>query len=473
MKDGNVNRRSGLKRDPIYDLWGDQPVKSKRQNDWLPERLPEDIDAERSFLATICAPGANNGDVAFQAAMDIEADDFVHPAYRSVFIAARTLLGNDVEVNSLTLKDELERKGTLNSIGGYPGLVELLAGEDVERPGILGEVIKEKSRLRKIIHAGAKAVRMASELDGTSEEIAAKIMQEFSEAVGKINRRESIPLSEIVIEAQHGHPFSPKGHSAKAGVFGIEDLDQIAYIPVGEPTLIAARPGVGKTALAVQSAFKSAEMGAKVLFVSMELTEERLKSRFAAYLTGICAKTWLDGTYTHDQANLLAQHQATLDNIRVISPDQGIPWPTLEAEIRLNIHKHGTNLVFLDYFGFIGVTKSKDENMAYGFARVMSGITALCKNAQVGIVVLCQLTKDATNRGSKKPTLTELADTDRPARDAALTLMLYQLNDGAQTWVSIGKNRNGRTDYDRLVAFDGATNRFEAIVNYTDERRFN
>jgi len=78
------------------------------------------------------------------------------------------------------------------------------------------------------------------------------------------------------------------------------------------------------------------------------------------------------------------------------------------------------------------------------------------------------LTKDATNRGSKKPTLTELADTDRPARDAALTLMLYQLQDGTQTWISIAKNRSGRTDYDKMVDFQGATNRFSSITHYTD-----
>lgn len=439
------------------------------KRDWVP---PADIDAERSLLATLCQPG--NETEAFDVLAHLVEQDFTVPAHRAIYKAALGVLERNGELNSIELKVECEKQGSLNSANGYTGIVEVLAfGDQVTNPEFLANVIRTKRKHRQLILMGEKLMGRCIAEDGEPDDIIAEFSQGLADVASRNTRKSSIPLSEIVIEAQHGHPFSPKGHSAKAGIFGIEDLDQIAYIPVGEPTLIAARPGVGKTALAVQSAFKSAEMGAKVLFVSMELTEERLKARFAAYLTGICAKTWLDGTYTHDQANLLAKHQTTLDNIRVISPDQGIPWPTLEAEIRLNIHKHGTNLVFLDYFGFIGVTKSKDENMAYGFARVMSGITALCKNAQIGIVVLCQLTKDATNRGSKKPTLTELADTDRPARDAALTILMYQLNDGAQTWVSIGKNRNGRTDYDKLVSFDGATNRFEAIVNYTDERRFN
>ena len=433
------------------------------KRDWTP---PADIDAERSLISTLCQPG--NEVQAFDLFSHLVEQDFTVPAHRALYRAAMGVLDRNGELNSLELKAECDKQGSLVTVNGYTGIVEVLQGDEVGRPEYLAQVIQTKRKHRQLILMGEKLMQRCIAEEGNPDDVIAEFSAGLADVASRNSRRSSIPLSEIVIEAQHGHPFSPQGHSAKAGIFGIDDLDQIAYIPVGEPTLIAARPGVGKTALAVQSAFQSARAGAKVLFVSMELTEERLKARFAAYLTGVSAKVWLDGTYTHDQANLLAQHQSVLDNIRVISPDQGIPWPTLEAEIRLNIHKHQTNLVFIDYFGFIGITRAKDENMAYSSARVMASITALCKNAQIGMVVLCQLTKDATNRGSKKPTLTELADTDRPARDAALTIVLYQLQDGTQTWCSIAKNRSGRTDYDKMVEFCGMTNRFTSIVRYTD-----
>ena len=433
------------------------------KRDWTP---PADIDAERSLISTLCQPG--NEVQAFDLFSHLVEQDFTVPAHRALYRAAMGVLDRNGELNSLELKAECDKQGSLVTVNGYTGIVEVLQGDEVGRPEYLAQVIQTKRKHRQLILMGEKLMQRCIAEEGNPDDVIAEFSAGLADVASRNSRRSSIPLSEIVIEAQHGHPFSPQGHSAKAGIFGIDDLDQIAYIPVGEPTLIAARPGVGKTALAVQSAFQSARAGAKVLFVSMELTEERLKARFAAYLTGVSAKVWLDGTYTHDQANLLAQHQSVLDNIRVISPDQGIPWPTLEAEIRLNIHKHQTNLVFIDYFGFIGITRAKDENMAYSSARVMASITALCKNAQIGMVVLCQLTKDATNRGSKKPTLTELADTDRPARDAALTIVLYQLQDGTQTWCSIAKNRSGRTDYDKMVEFDGMTNRFSSITRYTD-----
>ncbi len=433
------------------------------KRDWTP---PADIDAERSLIATLCQPG--NEVQAFDLFSHMVEQDFTVPAHRALYRAALGVLDRNGELNSLELKAECDKQGSLVTVNGYTGIVEVLQGDEVGNPAYLAEVIQTKRKHRQLILMGEKLMHRCIAEEGNPDDVIAEFSAGLADVASRNSRRSSIPLSEIVIEAQHGHPFAKKGSADRVGVFGIDDLDQICYIPRGEPTLLAARPKVGKTALAVQAAFKSAEMGAKVLFCSMELTEEKLKARFAAYLTGVPAKVWLAGTYTHDQANLLAKYQTTLDAVRVISPDQGIPWPTLEAEIRLNIHKHGTDLVFLDYFGFIGVTRQKDENTAYGFARVSASITALAKNAQIGIVVLCQLTKEAGNKGSKKPTLAELADTDRPARDCGLSIMLYALQDGKQTFCSIGANRNGSSDYDKMVSFDGATNRFESIVRYTD-----
>lgn len=452
------------------NLWEGTSIDQRpRGNQWIPDKLPEDPESERSLLSTCCAPGAERKSLEVSAIL--HEKDFVVPSHRIVFSAMSKLAANDEEINSLSLKAEIEKAGKLNLVGGYPGLVELLMAEEVGNPAVLAEYIKEKSRLRQLIHSASELIRSAAEGVSPSSDLVTEHITKLADIASSNTRKESIPLSDIVVDAKHGRPFSPHGCSSKVGCFGIEDLDHKCYIPIGEPTLIAARPGVGKTALAVQSAFKSAERGAKVLFVSMELTEEKLKARFAAYLTGVGAEVWLAGEYSPFHADLLDKHRETLDSIRVISPDQGIPWSQLEADIRLNINKYGTNLVYIDYFGFIGLPKrDRGENKAYLYADIMTGITALCKNAQIGVVVLCQLTKDATARGSKKPTLTELADTDRPARDAALTLMLYQLQDGRQTWASIAKNRNGSADYDKMVEFDGATNRFNAIIHYTEER---
>jgi len=100
-------------------------------NEWLPERLPEDIEAERALLATCCAAGAELA--ATEIVIALTEDDFVHPAHRAVFKALRALVEAQVEVNSLTLKDALDQAGDLSRVGGYTGLVELLSAEEVGR----------------------------------------------------------------------------------------------------------------------------------------------------------------------------------------------------------------------------------------------------------------------------------------------------------------------------------------------------
>ena len=115
--------------------------------DLAPERLPEDTDAERSLLATLCAPGAEP--MAADIAFALEVEDFVHPAHRAVFKALRALLEARLEVNALTLKDVLDQEGALNAVGGYPGLVELLSAEEVGRPQALADLLRRKHRQRR------------------------------------------------------------------------------------------------------------------------------------------------------------------------------------------------------------------------------------------------------------------------------------------------------------------------------------
>ena len=135
--------------------------------DWLPERLPEDVDAERSLLATCCAPGAE--DQAADLSLRLDEEDFVHPAHRAVFKALKALLAQRLEVNALTLKDALDQEGDLGKVGGYAGLVDLLSAEEVGRPQVLADLLKRKSQHRALIRLGARMVRQSGEEEAAPE----------------------------------------------------------------------------------------------------------------------------------------------------------------------------------------------------------------------------------------------------------------------------------------------------------------
>ena len=127
----------------------------------LPQHLPEDIEAERSLLATCCAAGAETA--ATEISFTLTEDDFDHPAHRAGFKALKALVEAQLEVNSLTLKDALDQAGDLARVGGFTGLVDLLSAEEVGRPQVLADLLVRKRKLRQLIRLGAQLVRQAAE----------------------------------------------------------------------------------------------------------------------------------------------------------------------------------------------------------------------------------------------------------------------------------------------------------------------
>lgn len=227
--------------------------------DWLPERLPEDIDAERSFLATCCAPGA--GFAASEAVFTLTEEDFVHPAHRAVFRALRVLIEAQVEVNSLTLKDALDQDDSLNKVGGYPGLVELLAGEDVERPQVLADVIRRKAKLRRLVHLGAQLVRQAAEEDEPPEVLVDQTAQSlFHLAQGDAKARGLLSIQSVADDAMERLHERLEGRLSPGVRVGFTRFDELTQgFQPGNLIVLAARPGIGKTALALNWILRAAQ----------------------------------------------------------------------------------------------------------------------------------------------------------------------------------------------------------------------
>ena len=103
---------------------------------------PEDIEAERSLIATLAAPGAEG--IASVLLPTLQERDFIHPAHKAILAALRPLVERGDEINSLSIKVELEVQQTLNRVGGVPGLIEILGAEEVGRPEALIRIIDRK-----------------------------------------------------------------------------------------------------------------------------------------------------------------------------------------------------------------------------------------------------------------------------------------------------------------------------------------
>lgn len=411
--------------------------------------VPHDPESERALLASVCGPCSEDHRALLGKAHE---SDFLIPSHRYVFRAARDVWRSGLEITPFALKDHLQRMGVLSEVGGYQGVMEILASVDVGNPGSLLDLLQRKRLHRQIISLGTELIRAAeNELDAP-EALIQSASQDLHRLAVDGSKLEAGSWVTVLDRVSEGGAFRVS-RADRAGWTGLKSLDDVCRIPAGEVTLIAARPGVGKTALMVQIACESAKQGAKPYIVSLELPRPNAEARLAAYFTGTSVEPWRKGEYQDDAVAKLWKAQPWLEAGQLACPPVGTPWAKLESEIRRAVDSLSVNLVLVDYFSLIGKGQiAKGSSEAYAYAALSQSITALAKELKIGFVLLAQLTKASES----KPTLKDLADSDRPSRDAAVTLLLWHDAEG-KPWAELAKNRDGRLGWKKeLQLVDGS-----------------
>lgn len=452
------------------DLWaGTDTVEKPRrvEKSWVPDRLPEDTHAEASLISTLCAPGI--GLAGIEAAGILVAEDFVHPYHRAMFVAIRSIQARDSELNLLTLKAEMERHGTLDKVGGFVTLVEILAKDDVERPMVLAEIIKEKSRLRELIKTGSRIIEKAL---GHGDYL--EIVSEASEAITKLalaapNKQIITDLSDLVDDLAEGKQIAT-ANGGHAMSWGDETLDRLCPIPRGEPVLVCARPGCGKSSTAIQILVSTIEKGiGKPLFLSLEMGREKVKARIAAHLAGINSRVFRDGQYDSNAIEKILDRKRVLSGMKVMFPMQQCRVEEIESLVKHAVEIHGITCVVLDQFSHVGAPREAGkDSYAIANAQISKHLTALAKNLNLGWVTLAQINKDGDD--NRRPTMKDLAATDRLAQDAAVILGLWNkgTDENQEVWATIMKNRDdGAKGWAKQLEADYGTCTFRVVESET------
>ena len=445
--------------------------------DWLPERLPEDIDAERSFLATCCAPGAEM--LASEVVFTLSEEDFVHPAHRAVFRALRSLLEAQVEVNALTLKDALDQDDSLNRVGGYPGLVELLAGEDVGRPQVLADLIRRKARLRKLVHLGAHLVRQAAEEAEAPEVLTDQTAQSlFQLAQGDAKARGLLPIGTVADDAMERLQDRLEGRLSPGVRVGFGRFDELTQgFQPGNLIVLAARPGIGKTALALNWILRAAlgrdgRDGHCGAFFSLEMSHEEVFLRLLSAHSQTNMKDIQAGRAAgHIQTLLRARDELAALPI-YICDQASITVP----QIQNMVVKQGSQsnrrveFVIVDYLQLISSpegSRGAKQNEAVRIGEISRGLKLMAKDFGIPVVVLSQLNREVEHRTGGRPQLSDLRDSGAIEQDADMVAFIHRKMVAAAADAEpdptaeliVAKHRNGPTST-VTVAFQGHYSRF-------------
>jgi replicative DNA helicase len=435
-----------------------------------PDRtLPHNAEAERTVLGAVLVDNA-----AFNAAAELlTREDFYSESHRRVFDAMVALSERSQPIDLVTLKDELGRGQALEGVGGPAYLAGLVDG----LPRITNvedwcRIVKEKSVLRHLIHAGQRIVHSCYEGEYEVPELLDRAERSIFDIAERRIRQGFVGIREIVKESFRTIDQLSQSQDLVTGVpTGFVDLDErTSGLQKGDLIIVAARPAMGKTSLCLNIAQHAAlKAGETVGLFSLEMSKEQLVLRMLCADARVDAHRLRTGKLSEKDWTRLAKAYADLSQARIFIDDSATITPLeIRAKCRRLKAEHGLGLVIIDYLQLVQ-GPGRIENRQQEIAAISRSFKGLAKELRVPVIALSQLSRAPEARTEKRPQLSDLRESGAIEQDADIVMFIYreeeykpsEENRGIAE-VIIGKQRNGPTGTTRLVFIKEFT-RFENL----------
>ncbi|HEY5908461.1 MAG TPA: replicative DNA helicase [Vicinamibacteria bacterium] len=431
--------------------------------------LPSSADAERTVLGAVLVDNQ-----AFNSAAEIlTRDDFYRESHRRIFDAMAALAERSQPLDLVTLKDELAKGSALESVGGAAYLASLVDGI----PRIINvehwsRIIKEKSVLRNLIHAGNRIVQSAFEAEDEAAIILDRAEKSIFDIAERRIRQGFVGLPEIVKESFRTIDQLSQSKEVVTGLpTGFVDLDErTSGLQKGDLIIVAARPAMGKTSLCLNIAQNaSLRTGETVGIFSLEMSKEQLVLRMLCADGRIDAHRLRTGKLNEKDWARLAKAYADLSSSKIFIDDSAMLTPLeMRAKCRRLKAEHGLGLIIVDYLQLV-TGSGRVENRQQEISSISRSLKGLAKELHVPVIALSQLSRAPEARTDKRPQLSDLRESGAIEQDADIVMFIYREEEYKQSdenrgiaEIIIGKQRNGPTGTLKL-AFIKEFTRFENL----------
>jgi replicative DNA helicase len=444
--------------------------------------LPANVDAEKTILGAILLDNAAHA----EAAEKIEAEDFSLDSHQRIFRRMTELINSQKAVDIITLANELSRLKEIESIGGVAYLASLTEG--LPRRPVIEEyirIVKDKSMLRKLMLICSNAIAQAANQGEAALDVLGAAESRLMEVSEKGLSSGFQSLDEIV---QHSFGTIDNLYKNSREVTGLAtefgDFDSMTSgLQKGELIIIAARPSMGKTALAINIAENVAVKGKAIVAVfSLEMSKESLLRRMLASQAGVDQRRLQTGflpdedkTKLRDALNQLVETRLFIDDTAALSLAE------MRAKARRLKHiRGGLDLIVVDYLQLMTATvpssgKRNYENRTQEVSAISRGLKALAKELNVPVVALSQLSRAGVQRkDDHRPMLSDLRESGSIEQDADVVAFIHReayyskdkesLTEAekAKSEIIIEKQRNGPTGTVHMF-FNSRYTRFESL----------
>lgn len=424
--------------------------------------LPYSLETEQAVIGSILI----NPECVTVVLSQLKPDYFYMPQHKAIMDAIMILDTLGSRIDALTILDKLSSSDSFDMESGKNYLFQLAqtvpSAANVEN---YCKIVREKYFLRSLISISRETIDSA--LDGTAE--ADKLLDSAEQKIYDIRKGKSTGslqrLSDVISAEVYPHLVQITSENAdeyKGIPMGFSKLDEITSgLNRSDLILIGARPAMGKTSFALNIARNVSMTGKKVIFFSLEMSNEQLASRVLSTEARVESNKLRSGEISSDEWMRLAEATDRLTKCNLYFDDTAsITVPEIKSKIK---RARDVDCIIIDYLGLMESAKKK-ENRVQEVTEITRSLKMLAKDLKIPVVVCAQLSRGPEKNGkaSNRPMLSDLRDSGSIEQDADIVMMLYREGyykssaqnadeiDMTQADVDVAKNRHGSTERVKL-----------------------
>jgi replicative DNA helicase len=441
-----------------------EPVRRRAGGGRIP---PHNLEAEESLLGAMLL---SRDAITAAVEANVDASDFYKPAHTHVFEAVLSLYGQGEPVDPVTVAEELRRADLLESLGGRPALLQLQAATPASANAMhYAKIVNELALLRRLIGVAGDIAEMGYD---DSQDVVDTLDRAESLVFDVAERRVSESMVKVSDALQDTLDQLEALYDSTGDITGVPTgYDGLDHLLLGlQPSnlvVVAARPGAGKTSLALGAAGNVAMASRKpVLFFSMEMGTLELTKRLLAGEAGVDARRLQTGNIPEGDWTRLSHAVGRLAEAPLFIDDN--PHCTvmeMRAKARRTKARHGElGLVVVDYLQLMTPLTKRAENRQVEVAEISRGLKILARELDCPVMALSQLNRQLEYRADKRPMLADLRESGSLEQDADVVVFIYrddiynpESDQRGTAEIIVAKHRNGPTGMTRLAFVDRLT----------------
>ncbi|MGK9148454.1 replicative DNA helicase [Plantibacter flavus] len=431
------------------------------------ERVPpHDLLAEQSALGGMLL----SKDAVADVVETLRGVDFYIPKHEVIYDALLTLYSHGEPTDVITVTDELVKTGELSRAGGADYLHTLTSlVPTAANAGYYARIVAERALLRRLVEAGTRIVQMGYAAEGEAVELVNSAQAEIYAVSGNQEVEDYVPLTDAVSAAIDEIEAAKHNDGSMTGVpTGFKELDELTNgLHPGQLIIVAARPAIGKSTLALDFArAASVHYNHPSIFFSLEMGRSEIAMRLMSAEASVPLQLMRKGTVDSQDWTKIAQVRGRINDAPLYIDDSpNMTLVEIRAKCRRLKQRVGLKMVVIDYLQLLTSGK-RVESRQQEVSEFSRALKLMAKELQVPVIALSQLNRGAEQRADKMPALSDLRESGSIEQDADMVVLLHRESAyekdsprAGEADLIIAKHRNGPTRT-ITVGFHGHFSRF-------------